>query len=105
MLGSKVGREKALDLIEWDGAGFATIVEVHVVGAGDNNELLVLALQLRERIFAHVARVRVLAVHHHDGVFDFVGKLQQVGVQPRKAWGGVPIVAGVYRELVETGGA
>lgn len=84
--------------------GIPTNVKVHVVGVGNYNEFLVLALQLRERIFAHVALLWLLAVRHHDGAFDLVSELQQVGAQTRKAWGGVPIVAGVYRELVETGG-
>lgn len=84
--------------------GIPTNVKVRVVGVGNYNEFLVLALQLRERIFAHVALLWLLAVRHHDGAFDLVSGLQQVGAQTRKAWGGVPIVAGVYRELVETGG-
>lgn len=100
-----MGREEALDLIEWDGAGFGTIEEIRCGWRGENNELLVLALQLCERIFAHIARVCLSAVHDHDGAFGLVGELQNIGVQPRKARGGIPAIGGVARALVETAGS
>ena len=56
------------------------VVEVGVVGAGDNQQLLVVAGQLLVGVLAEVARMSLLPVDKHHGTADFacVGQYRHV---------------------------
>ena len=61
---------KRLDAVEGNRALTATVIEVAVRRSGDNDELLVVALEHLEGGLAEVAAVRLLAMHHHDSALD-----------------------------------
>lgn len=59
------------DLVERDLV--EVVVEVHMAGAGDDEEFLVVASELLEGVFAEVAGMGLFAVDEEDGAADFTG--------------------------------
>lgn len=64
-------RVEADNLVERDLV--EVVVEVHMAGTGDDEELLVVAGELLEGVFAEVAGMGLFAVDEEDGAADFTG--------------------------------
>ena len=71
---AEVLAEEGLDLVEGDDVKI--VVKVGVDGAGDEEELLVVALQTLEGVLAEVAGVGLVAMDDEDGVADFSTKVR-----------------------------
>ena len=78
------------------------VVEVGVVGAGDNQQFLVVAGQLLVGVLAEVARMSLLPMDKQHGSADFACVRQYRHVQERECRCLVPATVGVKRTLVVT---
>ena len=77
-----------------------SVVEIGVYGAGDEQQLLVVALQPGEGVAAEVARVRLVAMDHEHGAADLTGIGEQLCVEQRQRGRDVPAAGGVERARV-----
>ena len=84
---------ESLDLVEWNSALAAAVVEVAMRRAGDDHELLVVAIEHFERRLAEVAAVRLFTVNHKNGTFDLASVGEELCVEEREEARLVPAVS------------
>ena len=84
----QIRREESLDAIERNGVRI--IVQIRMIGAGNDQQLLVAALQTPERILAEVARMGLFAVNEQHGAADLVAVGQQGRIEERQRRGRIP---------------
>ena len=89
---------KCFDAVERDDVH--SVVEIGVHSAGDEQQLLVAALQPGKGVAAEVARVRLVAVDDEHGAADLIGVGEQLRVEQRQRGRDVPAVGGVERARV-----
>ena len=92
---AEVLTEEGLNLVEGDNGKI--VVKVSVDSAGDEEQLLVVALQTLEGVLAEVAGVGLVAMDDEDGVADFLNKSQDGLVEDGQDGGDVPALVGVQR--------
>lgn len=81
------------------------VVEVHMAGAGDDEEFLVVAGELLEGVFAEVAGMGLFAVDEKDGAADFTGVGHYRHVQEGEGRGDIPAAVGVEGTAVVATGS